>query len=425
MNERPLPESASSLPTADERARLRARIRAAIEAARPQPVALRTLELLAQAAVEPDASPAGYRIVDPRTGAPRLRERQEEGAAQTPAQAPAQDSTRAPADEPLSLDDLVAELRRRHPALFLPEPERVPEPPAAETEPEAGSDVKAATARFVETQSVLAKSLVATSSARGRALAARLGTSVGAFRERLDARRAARTETVPETAPEAASGPARAEAAPEAGTGMWRERLQRARERLGDAFASDDLGRRRYLLAGLGAVILAVGAAALVTSRQEPSGRPSAARIGSAPGADTNPAPAPGAASQTNSTDPENRAAGGEAPPAPPANPNEISGPAEVIDTATLRVGGKLVRLFGVEWVRGGQAEDLTRYLAGRTVTCQPVTGSQNVLCQVEGRDLSEVVLFNGGGRASPEATPDLVAAEDHARSERLGVWKR
>ncbi|WP_236960817.1 hypothetical protein [Methylobacterium durans] len=317
MNERPLPESASSLPTADERARLRARIRAAIEAARPQPVALRTLELLAQAAVEPDASAAGYRIVDPRTGAPRLRERQEEGAAQTPAQAPAQDSTRAPADEPLSLDDLVAELRRRHPALFLPEPERAPEPPAAETEPEASSDVKAATARFVETQSVLAKSLVATSSARGRALAARLGTSVGAFRERLDARRAARTET----APEAASGPARAEATPEAGTGMWRERLQRARERLGDAFASDDLARRRYLLAGLGAVVLAVGAAALVTSRQEPSGRPSAARIGSAPGADTNPAPAPGAASQTNSTDPENRAAGGEAPPAPPRTP--------------------------------------------------------------------------------------------------------
>jgi hypothetical protein len=83
------------------------------------------------------------------------------------------------------------------------------------------------------------------------------------------------------------------------------------------------------------------------------------------------------------------------------------------------------VRLFGVEWVRGGQADDLTRYLAGRSVTCLPVTGSQNVLCQVEGRDLSEVVLFTGGGRASPEATPDLVAAEDHARSERLGVWKR
>jgi endonuclease YncB( thermonuclease family) len=53
------------------------------------------------------------------------------------------------------------------------------------------------------------------------------------------------------------------------------------------------------------------------------------------------------------------------------------------------------------------------------------VAGSEARLCAVDGRDLSEVVLFNGGGRASPEATPDLVAAEDHARAERLGVWAR
>ena len=97
----------------------------------------------------------------------------------------------------------------------------------------------------------------------------------------------------------------------------------------------------------------------------------------------------------------------------------------EVIDTATLRVGGKVVRLFGVEWVRGGQADELTKYLRGRQVTCQAAPGSSAHICTVEGRDLSEVVLFNGGGRASAEATPDLAAAEDHARTERLGVWKR
>ena len=97
----------------------------------------------------------------------------------------------------------------------------------------------------------------------------------------------------------------------------------------------------------------------------------------------------------------------------------------EVIDTATLRVSDKVVQLFGVEWVRGGKAEELTKYLAGRSVTCQPKTGSSAYLCSVNGRDLSEVGLFNGGGRTSPEATPDLAAAEDHARSERLGVWKR
>ncbi|MFD0935854.1 nuclease, partial [Methylobacterium trifolii] len=112
-----------------------------------------------------------------------------------------------------------------------------------------------------------------------------------------------------------------------------------------------------------------------------------------------------------------------EAPP-PPA-PNAITGQVQVIDTATLRIGPKLVRLFGVEWVRGGQAEELAKYIAGRPVTCQPAPGSENMICQIEGRDLSEVVLFNGGGRASSEAAADLVAAERHARSERLGVWKR
>jgi endonuclease YncB( thermonuclease family) len=103
----------------------------------------------------------------------------------------------------------------------------------------------------------------------------------------------------------------------------------------------------------------------------------------------------------------------------------EIVGSAEVIDTATLKIGGRVLRLFGVVWVRGGQTEELARYLGKRTVTCQPVAGSDAHLCSVDGRDLSEVVLFNGGGRASPEATPDLVAAEDRARSERLGVWAR
>ncbi|WP_238179270.1 nuclease [Methylobacterium oxalidis] len=421
-----MPETASSQPTADERARLRARIRAAVEAARPQPVALRTLELMALAAAEPDASAAGYRIIDPRTGATRLREPAAEGAG-------------PPADQPLSLEELVAELKRRHPALFLPDPPPEPasEPQALrparkgggskgagkrlERAPESASDVRAATARFVETQTVLARSLVANSSARGKALAARLGTSFGALRERLDARRAAR-DPIPDA-------PTTAGTAPEPAGAPWRERLGQARERIRDAFVADDgTARRRYLAGGLAAVLLAVGAAALVTGRQEPSERAAPAdRAGGAAGPQSAPGAAPSQtgpqAPATPPAEPE-RAAAGEPPPAP-ANPNEIGGPAEVIDTATLRVGGKLVRLFGVEWVRGGQAEDLTRYLAGRSVTCQPVSGSQNVLCQVDGRDLSEVVLFNGGGRASPEATPDLVAAEDHARSERLGVWKR
>ena len=97
-----------------------------------------------------------------------------------------------------------------------------------------------------------------------------------------------------------------------------------------------------------------------------------------------------------------------------------------MIDTATLQdrrtgwCGGSAWSGFAA-----ARREELARYLGKRRSTCQPVPGSDAHLCSVDGRDLSEVVLFNGGGRASPEATPELVAAEDRARSERLGVWAR
>ncbi|EHP74898.1 thermonuclease family protein, partial [Methylorubrum extorquens] len=135
------------------------------------------------------------------------------------------------------------------------------------------------------------------------------------------------------------------------------------------------------------------------------------------PAPDAPPADAPGTTAERPS-EPEAPRKGGN-------GANAIVGVPEVIDTATLRVGGKVVRLFGVEWVRGGQSDELSKYLRKRSVTCQPAPGSSAHICTVEGRDLSEVVLFNGGGRASSEATPDLAAAEDHARTERLGVWKR
>jgi endonuclease YncB( thermonuclease family) len=111
--------------------------------------------------------------------------------------------------------------------------------------------------------------------------------------------------------------------------------------------------------------------------------------------------------------------------PAHTKPPGALSGVPEVVDTSTLRIEGKIVRLFGVEWERGAQAEDLTRYIAGREVSCTPVGGSDRHRCVVEGRDLSQVVLYNGGGRATAEATPELKAAEANARSGGLGIWHK
>lgn len=137
---------------------------------------------------------------------------------------------------------------------------------------------------------------------------------------------------------------------------------------------------------------------------------PAATAPAATPPAPAAPAPAPAGATAAR-------------PAAPAAGP--LTGVPEVLDTGTLRLEGKVIRLFGVEWARGAQAEDLARYLRGRSVTCQPVPAADAFRCEVDGHDLSEAVLFNGGGRATAAATPELLAAETRARSERLGIWKR
>ncbi|MET0531742.1 MAG: hypothetical protein ABW003_25995 [Microvirga sp.] len=121
--------------------------------------------------------------------------------------------------------------------------------------------------------------------------------------------------------------------------------------------------------------------------------------------------------------------------PAPPRNilqeansspsSNAIAGIADVIDTATLRINGKIIRLFGVEWARGGQVADLTRYLQKREVACGPVALTELFRCKVAGKDLSEVVLYNGGGKATSAATGELLEAEKRAKSEGIGVWRK
>jgi endonuclease YncB( thermonuclease family) len=104
-----------------------------------------------------------------------------------------------------------------------------------------------------------------------------------------------------------------------------------------------------------------------------------------------------------------------------------LRGVPDVIDTATLSLQGEVVRLFGVEWAPGaGKPDDLTQYLSGREVVCEPAGQSDAYRCQVAGgADLSKVVLFNGGGKATADASPDLKDAADKARDAQLGVWSK
>jgi len=104
-----------------------------------------------------------------------------------------------------------------------------------------------------------------------------------------------------------------------------------------------------------------------------------------------------------------------------------IGGVPDVIDTGTLAFRGRTVRLLGVDGEGGALARQLARYLRRRDVVCTPAAGDGDpaLRCQIDGNDLSAIILAAGGGRASEDAPADLLAAEEQARSERLGLWGR
>jgi membrane peptidoglycan carboxypeptidase len=107
----------------------------------------------------------------------------------------------------------------------------------------------------------------------------------------------------------------------------------------------------------------------------------------------------------------------------PEPNPAAVRGIPIVQNTATLEIQGRMLRLFGVEGTRGRAVRDFRRYLAAREVVCEPAGAVSEYRCRVDGNDLSRVVLFNGGGKASASAPPELRALEQQARSTRVGIW--
>ena len=99
-----------------------------------------------------------------------------------------------------------------------------------------------------------------------------------------------------------------------------------------------------------------------------------------------------------------------------------VAGIADIIDTATLRIAGGTVRLEGVSGARGGYARDLAADIGDREIACR-LTADDRYRCELDGWDLSEVVLRNGAGRSTPDAAPELVEAQRKAREERRGIW--
>jgi penicillin-binding protein 1A len=100
-------------------------------------------------------------------------------------------------------------------------------------------------------------------------------------------------------------------------------------------------------------------------------------------------------------------------------------GVAEVIDTATLAIRGRVFKLEGVLGDDDRRAlRALSRFIRRREVVCVSAGSADRARCTIDGQNLSAIILSNGGARATPDAPAELLAAEDEARSARLGIWR-
>jgi penicillin-binding protein 1A len=103
-----------------------------------------------------------------------------------------------------------------------------------------------------------------------------------------------------------------------------------------------------------------------------------------------------------------------------------LRGRVEVIDTATLSLNDRPIPLFGIEPNRDPRAERaLAHFLRRREVVCAPSTDSGSFRCTAGGQDIAEAILAAGAARASANASPELLAIEDMARAQRVGIWRR
>lgn len=113
-----------------------------------------------------------------------------------------------------------------------------------------------------------------------------------------------------------------------------------------------------------------------------------------------------------------------------------------VVDGDTLEVGGKTIRLYGIDAPELGQfclngtkryrcgfeaALMLKKLVAGRSVDCQPTpvdADDNGQICSVGLDDLALAILRHGYAVAQPSAIPIYRKVEGEAKQSRFGIWR-
>jgi endonuclease YncB( thermonuclease family) len=113
------------------------------------------------------------------------------------------------------------------------------------------------------------------------------------------------------------------------------------------------------------------------------------------------------------------------APQAAPAPVNVSGNVDRVVTTDTFLVGGVQIQLVGVEGAPSPYTEMLAQWLTanGNQMTCEP-EGMRYRCTTPGGVDVGGVVIFNGAGKASPDAPQEYQEAQAQAQAGMKGVWQ-
>ncbi len=109
-----------------------------------------------------------------------------------------------------------------------------------------------------------------------------------------------------------------------------------------------------------------------------------------------------------------------------PALPQAVSGPADVIDTATLVVDGQTVPLTGLIGRKGDLADKMQGMIKakGPEVSCTLQQGGTYVCTLPSGEDVGRYALFNGAAEVTNDASADYHEQADAGRAAHRGIWK-
>ena len=129
---------------------------------------------------------------------------------------------------------------------------------------------------------------------------------------------------------------------------------------------------------------------------------------------------------------------------AAPVAANQITGPAEAVDSTVIEVNGQRIMLFGIDSVMRKQnctvdgkvwqcwaaaVRDLQTLVDQGPATCE-VIGEPDVYgrllarCGINGQSLNEQLVRRGYAVARPSETTEYVAAEAEAKEKKLGLWQ-